>query len=173
MSDRREKLKRLGRNVLHGVKRAGIAVLKYGIPLAAAATVGHHIGELHGRTMALSEASSPADTAALYEADINQGREQIKQLKDQLQQHNDTQALFKKQLAAQKFQTAYLKHKNNKLVKAYEIRATHQDEKYTQLQQQYGDLQNMYVAARDAAAAAEEAKSKPRLHNRLREALPF
>lgn len=166
MSDRREKLKRLGKRVLSGVKTAGMHVLKYGVPLAAAAYVGHN---MRGNSTVL-KVSSPADTAALYEADINQGREQIKQLRDQLQQHNDAQALFEKQLAAQKILNAY---RNKKLVKAYETRAAHQDEKYSQLQQQYGDLQNMYVAARDAAAAAEEAKSKPRLHNRLRDALPF
>ena len=48
MSDRREKLKRLGKAVLGSVKKAGIHVLKYGLPLATAAYVGHEKGRILG-----------------------------------------------------------------------------------------------------------------------------
>jgi hypothetical protein len=49
MSDRREKLKRLGKKVLGGAKTVGLHLLKYGLPLAAAAYVGHERGRVVGK----------------------------------------------------------------------------------------------------------------------------
>lgn len=48
MSDRRQKLKRLGTKVLSGAKKVGLHLLKYGLPLAAAAYVGHERGRIVG-----------------------------------------------------------------------------------------------------------------------------
>ncbi len=87
---------------------------------------------------------------------------------------------LKNDIAARKIQYAYAKHKNNKLVKAYDTsqglvqalstHAMQQEERYKNLEEQYGDLHAMNLALRDAAASAP---GPQRLHHKFRNALPF
>lgn len=188
MSDRREKLKRLGKKVLGGVKKAGIHVLKYGVPayltFAAGANVGAVMGMQKGFQIGERVGAQQAEDQLLAHGDaryregaedlakdwtpkLQQGLQHIKQTYD------DKELEWQRDKAARTIQYAFSKHKNRKLVKAYETRAAHQHEKYNQLQNQYNDVLEMNYALRDAAAAAEEAKSKPRIHTRIRDALHF
>jgi hypothetical protein len=199
MSDRRTKLKRLGAKVLSGAKMVGSTVLKYGVPVVLAYSVGAHdgtlqghrrgfdIGREHGKKegydMGKEELLTYGD-ARYREGAEDLAKDWTPKLREGLQHirrtYDDKESEWQRDRAARKIQYAFAKHKNNKLVKAYDTsqglvqalstHAMQQEEKYKNLEEQYGDLHAMNLALRDAAASAP---GPQRLHHKFRNALPF